>query len=84
MRRIKNAVAANGEYTDKDGNVKTRWIQCGGLLEKDNGDLVLKLDSVPIGNTFEGWINFFDIEDSKAINAGKSQGNSLKDDKIPF
>lgn len=87
MKRFKQAVAANGSYTDKEGNEKTRWVTCGTLFSKDNGDLSLKLDAVPIGTDFEGWINFFDFRDSSEVSTGRSAGtsqSSVDDDEVPF
>ena len=93
MQRIKNAVAANGSYTDSNGKECTNWVKCGGLLKKDDGSLVLKLDAMPVGGDFEGWINFFDIEDTTNVQTGRrSNGQSAApapvaddlDDDIPF
>jgi len=46
------------KYTDRDGNEKTRYTNLGSLLERDDGSLTLKLESLPIG--FTGWVNFYE------------------------
>jgi len=32
------------------------WIQCGVLIEKDNGKKSLKLDVVPVDPNWDGWL----------------------------
>ena len=32
------------------------WIKCGVVLQKDNGKMSLKLDTVPVGADFDGWM----------------------------
>jgi regulator of RNase E activity RraB len=49
---------SNGTYTDKSGKEKTSWLTIGKVIEKQNGNLVLKLDSIPVA--FDGWVQFFD------------------------
>ena len=31
----------NGEFTNKDGEVKNKWVQVGTILENNNGEYVL-------------------------------------------
>lgn len=86
MQKIKNAVAACGKYTNAQGEEKTSWVKCGSLFRKNDNEFVLKLDAVPTGD-FEGWINFFDPNDSNNIGdtGTKSVGaSSVDDDNIPF
>jgi len=52
------ARVSNGTYTDKSGKEKTSWLTIGKVIEKQNGNLVLKLDSIPVA--FDGWVQFFD------------------------
>lgn len=59
MKKIKNAVAVNGTYM-KDGQEKKNYVTIGSLFEKDDGSLSLKLDALPAGNNWDGWVSFFD------------------------
>lgn len=54
------AVATIGEYKDKNGETKKRYINVGTVFENDKGQLSLKLDAVPVGQEWSGWISFFD------------------------
>ena len=55
---IKYEVVAAGEkYQDKDGNEKTRWVKMGVVLERNDGSLSLKIESIPVG--FTGWANLW-------------------------
>ena len=53
------ARVANGTYKDrKTGQEKTSWLTIGKVFQKDDGNLSLKLDSIPVN--FNGWVSFFD------------------------
>jgi hypothetical protein len=73
MKRVKRLVIPNGEYTDKNGDTKTSWLECGSLLE-GGGKMKVKLDAVPTSKEFDGWFQCFDIEPRQ----GKAQGGSSK------
>ncbi len=32
------------------------WIKCGVVLQKPDGKMSLKLDAVPVGTDFDGWL----------------------------
>lgn len=76
MKPIKRAVATTGSYTDREGNEKKRYVNLGTLFEYDDGGMVLKLDSIPVGEGFTGFINFYDIEDRQERGAGRPQQQS--------
>ena len=72
MKPIKKLMVANGEYTDRQtGEKKTSWLQ-GGVLMEGDGKFKVKLDAVPVGKDFEGWIQCFDIEPRKGGQGGGS------------
>jgi hypothetical protein len=88
MKRIKKAVATTGKYNDRNGNEKNRYVTVGSLFKRDDGSVCLKLDSVPVGPGFEGWINFYDIEDGQQsapqTAAPQQPAPAALDDDIPF
>ena len=45
-------IAKTGEYQDKEGNTKARYIQMGVVIEGPRG-LSLKLESIPVN--WDGW-----------------------------
>jgi hypothetical protein len=55
---VYDAVATIGKYTDKNGNEKKRYVNVGKVFESENG-LSLKLDAIPVGQEWTGWISFF-------------------------
>jgi hypothetical protein len=59
-KKIYNAVATVGTYKDRDGEEKKRYVNVGSVFENDKGQLSLKLDSVPVGNEWSGWVSFFE------------------------
>ena len=68
MKKVKRLVGSAGTYT-VDGQEKTRWFPMGTLFQKDNGDHVIKLDGVPLGSDFNGWVNLFDFDEGGAKQA---------------
>ena len=59
MEKIKDAVAAVGEY-NKGGEIKKRYQKVGSLFQRDDGSLSLKLESIPLSVNWNGWLNFYD------------------------
>ena len=43
-------------YKRGENEGKGIWIKCGVVLQKPNGKMSLKLDAVPVGNNFDGWM----------------------------
>lgn len=85
----RRAVAVVGEYTDRNGQTKKRYQTVGTMFRSDDGNLSLKLDCVPVGNGFNGWVSFFEIEDKPAKPSGGGQTDNQWDrdnagDEYPF
>lgn len=83
-----DAAVSTGEYTDRDGNQKKRWQNVGVVFENDNGQLSLKLETIPVGPGWSGWINFFEPKERDAApvtkhSAAKANGFQNDDDQ-PF
>ena len=55
-----DAVATIGEYKDRNGETKKRYVNVGTVFENDKGQLSLKLDAVPCAQEWTGWISFFE------------------------
>jgi hypothetical protein len=50
MPKIYDVVKAMGNYTTADGQEKTRWLNCGMIIQNpDSGKVSLKLDCLPVG-----------------------------------
>lgn len=61
MSKLKyEAVATTGEYKDRQtGETKKRYTRVGTVFENDEGQLSLKIDTIPVGPGWSGWISFF-------------------------
>jgi len=46
-----------------DKKDKIHWDRCGILLEKDDGLLSIKLNSIPVN--FDGWLNAFERKEKE-------------------
>jgi len=73
MKRIKRLRARTEKYNDKQtGQEKQGYATVGYLLEKDDGELVIKIDSIPV--IFDGWLFCGDLESQQALqNSGMQQ-----------
>lgn len=88
MKKVKRLVGSAGTYT-VDGQEKTRWFPMGTMFQKDDGSLVVKLDGIPLGSDFNGWVNLFDFDEDRAQSGAAAQpapSASIADSKadIPF
>lgn len=51
-----DVIAAVGEYTNAQGQTKKRFIKVGSAWDKGQGGISIKLDSIPSGNEWDGWL----------------------------
>ncbi len=58
MKKTHDAVYAGEKYNDREGNEKTRYVNLGALMQRDDGSMTMKLEAIPVG--FNGWINFYE------------------------
>ena len=83
-------MASVGKYTS-NGEEKTRWQRVGAVFEKD-GRLSIKLDAIPVGNEWNGWLSCFepkqrDAPQQSSKNAyAKASGGGMDDmaDDVPW
>lgn len=93
-RKVKDVLAANGEYVDQQGQQKTRWIRVGTMLKNDqSGQTAIKMDCLPIGAEFDGWLVLKDPqqprdgEQKRQARPQRQQDedtDGFRDDDIPF
>jgi len=90
MTKVMNAVATLGKYTNAQGEEKKRYMTIGSLFRRDDDSLVLKLDAVPVGEDFSGWVNFYEPQERSDTPAKQTPAPSQDetsanlDDDIPF
>lgn len=65
MPKLYDVVKAAGTYRDRNGQEKTRWINCGMIVQNpESGRMSLKLDCIPVGTPTDGdvgiWFSLFD------------------------
>lgn len=87
MTPYRRAVAVTGTYTDRQGNEKKRYVNVGTLFQYEDGNLTLKLESLPVSG-WNGFLSFYEIEDRKPqddVNPRRDAPASRDlDDEIPF
>lgn len=65
MKAIRKLVASNGEYKDASGDTKKRWQRVGTMFKGDDGEVSIKLDCIPVGNEWSGWVKAFPMDDNQ-------------------
>lgn len=89
MAKRWDVVATVGTYTDRDGNEKRRYQNCGAVFEKD-GKLSLKLEAIPVGD-WNGWFNLYEphtearpAQERAPQAQGESDDDFSPDLEVPF
>lgn len=93
-RKLYNVSVPNGNYTDDQGNDKTRWLNVGAVIENKNGNLNLILNAIPApvqGQDRQSWLmNLFPVQNQQseptapASNAPQHGGELDDGEPIPF
>ena len=93
MTRYRRAVAKTGSYVHREsGQTKAQYANIGTLFRGENDDgtpyMSLKLDSVPVGQGWDGWVSFYEFDESrgkpKASSKAPRAAEEGFDDDIPF
>jgi len=64
-KKVKVLKAANGTY-EINGEEKTRWVTIGALFKNDQGKTSMKIDAMPVGGEWDGWVQMFTPEEPKS------------------
>lgn len=86
MKQFKKIVAANGKYTDAAGQEKTRYVTVGKAFIRDDNSVTLKIDSMPVGGEWNGWLNLYDLEENRqgGQSAPSAPAPSVAETDLPF
>ena len=82
MKPIKKAVATVGKYTDNQGNEKNRYVTVGKVFERTDGSRCHKIDSLPVGNEWSGWINEYPMDENRQ--QAPAHAPVATDSDVPF
>jgi hypothetical protein len=64
-----------GEYQDRNGDTKGRWLRIGTVFRHDDGGTSIKLDAMPVGvPEWDGWCSVFKREQRDQQGQGQGQG----------
>lgn len=58
-------LATTGKYKGADGTEKKRYLQVGVLFTGDDGRMSIKLDAVPVGPEWSGYLSVFPMDDDR-------------------
>lgn len=80
-----DAVATVGKYTNRNGDEKKRYLNVGAVFENDDGQLSMKLEALPVGQEWSGWISFYIPKDREQDPHNSAKSNGYQNDNTePF
>lgn len=86
-KKVFDAVATVGEYKDKNGDTKKRYVNVGAVFENDNGQMSFKLETIPVGPNWSGWISFYEPKTNNSKSTAgtpKPHSSEFDVDDVPF
>jgi hypothetical protein len=88
-KRKYDLIAKVGEY-ESNGEKKARWFTCGAVFENEKGQLSAKINGLPVGSEWNGWLNLsipseksVGIPASSKTSTNVSAGTESKKDDLP-
>ncbi len=67
-------MAIVGEQPNGQGGTKPIYRNMGSMFKNDQGKISLKIDSIPVGDGWNGWVQVFDLDGDRAMqNSGANQ-----------
>jgi len=77
MAKVYDVIATVGEYTNKQGETKKRYLNIGSVIESDKG-MSINIESIPVGWT--GWAGLYVPKEKEHIAPAKPQSKGAFDD----
>jgi len=64
-----DVVATNGTYKDNQGNEKKRYLNVGKAFTNEQGQISIKLETIPVGPDWSGWLSLYEPKPREAQQA---------------
>ena len=88
MKQFKKVVATVGKYTDANGQEKNRYVTVGRAFIREDKSVSIKVDAMPVGPEFSGWLNLYDLDEDRQgqapARAAPAPAPAPVDDDLPF
>jgi hypothetical protein len=86
MKKQYDIKYAAREYKTSDGTQKTYWSQHGSMWIDEHGSVTIKLDSIPVGEKWTGYMKAFPSKPREQQQKTSYQGLPADDDfdNVPF
>ena len=87
MKQFKKVVATVGQYTDANGQAKNRYVTVGKAFIRDDKSVSIKVDAMPVGPEFSGWLNLYDLDEDRQGQAparAPAPAPAVEDSDLPF
>lgn len=76
MAIVKKQDVCYAEKYTSNGEAKTRWHNVGKAFHNENGNISIKLNSIPVGD-WDGYLNLFDERNNNQAQANNNQRADL-------
>lgn len=74
-----------GEYTDKDGKTKGRWVDVGVLFASEHfNNMYIRINALPVSKDWDGTVAVFKRESVEQKISASVDGEEVNLDGIPF
>lgn len=84
MKKWGNITTSVGEYKDRDGKQKRRYITIGTVFQdSESGRMSAHLDALPTNPQWDGWIALWEDDRNDRNDAGFSRKRE-EDSDLPF
>lgn len=67
-----DVVATVGSYRDREGNEKKRFVNIGKCFTQENGRMSIKLDTIPVGPEWSGWLSLYEKKEDRGGSGERS------------
>ena len=84
MKKFKKVVATVGKYTDANGQEKNRYVTVGSAFIRDDKSVSIKVDAMPVGPEFSGWLNLYDLDEDRKPAPAPAAAPVAADEDLPF
>lgn len=84
-KRTHDLVATVGEYKAGNGAMKKRYVNVGSGFTDAEGRMSLKLETVPVGPDWSGWLSLYPVKDKDDRESDRrQQGSTSRHEKEPY
>lgn len=83
-RKTHDVVATVGEYTDRNGEKKKRYLNVGSAFTDDQGRISIKLEALPVGKDWSGYLSLYPPKEQDQGRSRQQQRPAPQQEALPM